>query len=187
MIDPNDLGDINPRGPSTTATAASVVSGIPIPKVARVSLFSPDEWEEFSAEYGHSLKDEYEKVRRFGGTGDMGIDIACFHHESGFAKGWDNFQCKRYGGAIVPGQAWIEIGKIIYYSWLEEFPAPNRYFFCAPKGIATSLEKLLNDPKKLKDARRRGRVGACTWNFALGFWSLLSGTRHLRGIMGSRS
>ena len=150
MIDLNDLKPITATGPASPATLAQVIAGIPIPKVSRVTLFSPEDWEAFTEEYAHSLQQHYAKVRRFGGSGDMGIDIACFHTDQGFAGGWDNYQCKRYGGTLAPSDAWLEIGKIIYYSWREKFPAPNRHFFCASKGISTSLEKLLNKSDQLK-------------------------------------
>lgn len=154
MIDSDDLKPIKPTAQTSAATHAQVAAGIPIPKVARVSLFSSEDWEAFTEEYGHSLEAQYAKVRRFGGSGDMGIDIACFHSTNGFDGGWDNYQCKRYAGTLVPSDAWLEMGKIIYYSWRSEFPPPKHHFFCASKGISTSLEKLLNKTSDLKDRCR---------------------------------
>lgn len=161
MIDPADLKPISASGAAPTATAANVMTGIPIPKISRVHLFSPDDWEAFTEEYAHSLETEYAKVRRFGGSGDMGIDVACFLTEKGFEDGWDNYQCKRYSSALTPANAWIELGKIIYYSWRGEFPAPRKHYFCASKGCSTSFEKLLNKPSELKDKCREAWPTKC--------------------------
>jgi len=155
VIDLSDLKPIAPKVSGSPATHAQVIAGIPIPKVSRVSLFSPDEWEEFTEEYAHALEQDYPKVRRFGGSGDMGVDVACFYTDQGFIGGWDNYQCKRYGGALAPSDAWLELGKIIYYSWRGEYPVPQHYYFCASKGISTSLEKLLNKPSDLKEQCRK--------------------------------
>ena len=161
MIDASDLKPIAPTAASSASTVETVKSGIPIPKALRVQVFSPDDWEYFTEEYAHSLEAEYPKVRRFGGSGDMGIDIACFLTVGGFDGGWDNYQCKRYSHPLRPSEAWVEIGKIIYYSWLGEFPAPRRHYFCASQGISTSLEKLLNKPEELKERCRTEWVAKC--------------------------
>jgi hypothetical protein len=161
MIDVDDLKSLSASTGILSATAANVMAGIPIPKPSRVQLFSPEEWEAFAEEYGHSLQATYPKVRRFGGSGDMGIDIACFLTEAGFEGGWDNYQCKRYAGALLPSDAWLELGKIIYYSWRKEFSVPRRHFFCASKGISTSLEKLLNNTALLKQKCREAWPTKC--------------------------
>jgi len=90
-------------------------------------------------------------VRRFGGSGDLGIDIAGFADDAGFKGVWDNHQCKRYGHPLRPGDAWVEIGKVVYYSWLDEYVPPRKHYFVCSQGIGTSFEKLLNDSGKLKN------------------------------------
>lgn len=161
MIDDSDLKVINPVTLAGIASAAHVTSGIPIPKVSRVKQFSPEEWEQFTEEYASELRTEYAKVRRFGGTGDMGIDVACFTTNQGFDEGWDNHQCKRYHGSLAPSSAWLEIGKIIYYSYCEEYPPPRKHFFCASAGISTKLEKLLAAPLKLKEECKKEWSSKC--------------------------
>jgi hypothetical protein len=116
----------------------------------RVRGFSPDDWEEFIEEWASSLKGDYLKVRRFGGSGDLGVDIAGFCTDQGFVGVWDNYQCKRYDHPLRPGDIWVEIGKIIYYSHLGEYIPPRRHYFVCSQGIGTSLEKLLNNPFELK-------------------------------------
>ena len=150
MIDDADLKAIAPTGVTSTVTASHVVSGLPIAKTLRVQIFSSEDWELITEEYASSLDTSYAKVRRFGGSGDMGIDIACFVGDQGFKDGWENYQCKRYDHPLRPADIWVELGKIIYYSFIGEYPTPQKSFFCGSQGIGTALEKLLNDPIKLK-------------------------------------
>jgi hypothetical protein len=44
----------------------------------------------------------------------------------------------------------VEFGKIIYFSFLGEYPIPQNYYFVAPKDCGTKLSNLLNEPDKLK-------------------------------------
>ncbi|TBY21690.1 hypothetical protein E0H93_32070 [Rhizobium leguminosarum bv. viciae] len=150
MIPISDLKDITPASPTNLSSPQHVHSGLPIPKVNRVKVFSPEAWEEFVEEWASSLKSSYSKVRRFGGSGDLGVDIAGFCSDQGFAGAWDNFQCKRYDHPLRPGDIWVEIGKIIYYSFTDEYAPPRRHYFVCSQDIGTSLEKLLNNPEELK-------------------------------------
>ncbi len=135
--------------------AQQVSFGIPIPKTRRIELFSADEWEEFIEEWGQSLKPEYHRVVRFAGSGDMGIDVVGFVSNDTSEDGWDNYQCKHYDHALFPSDVWVEIGKIIFYSYSGEYPPPRKHYFVAPKGIGTSLAKFLAAPQKLKSEIRR--------------------------------
>ncbi|RZT99039.1 hypothetical protein EV681_0821 [Advenella incenata] len=150
MILDSDLKQIQPKTPVTISSPLHVQNGLPIPKAMRVRLFSPDEWEEFTEEWASSLKGEYSRVRRFGGSGDLGVDIAGFCSERGFDEKWDNYQCKRYDHPLRAGDIWVEIGKIIYYSHKGEYTPPRKHYFVCSRGIGTGLEKLLNQPAELK-------------------------------------
>lgn len=150
MISDEDLLEIKPKAPTATPSAQHVHAGVPIPKPARVRLFSPDEWEELIEEWGTSIFPKYHKVRRFGGAGDLGVDVAGFASDAGLNGPWDNYQCKRYGHPLRPTDIWVEIGKIIYYSHLGEYFPPRKHYFICSMGIGTTLERLLNDPAKLK-------------------------------------
>lgn len=154
MIADKDLNPISPKAPTASSSAEHVFSGVPIPKPLHVTIFSPDEWESFTEEWASSLEKSYAKVRRFGGAGDQGIDVVGFVSETGWEGGWDNYQCKRYDHPLRPSNIWTEIGKIIYYSFLNEYPAPRKYYFVASQGVSTSLEKLLANPEKFKEAAR---------------------------------
>ena len=117
MIEDCDLKQIQPKLPTFAALAEHVCSGVPIPKVMRIRTFSPDDWEDFIEEWSMSLSGVYTKVRRFGGSGDLGVDVAGFTSENGFQNDWDNYQCKRYNHPLRPSDIWVEIGKIVYYSF----------------------------------------------------------------------
>jgi hypothetical protein len=144
------LKEIKPNLPKCSASSEHVQSGVPIPKTLRVQTFSPDDWEEFVEEWATSLESSYQKIRRFGGSGDLGVDIAGFCTNDGFKGEWDNYQCKRYDHPLRPSDIWIEIGKIIYYSHMGEYVPPRKYYFVCSQGIGTSLEKLLNKSDDLK-------------------------------------
>jgi hypothetical protein len=150
LIEDADLKEIKLNPPKCSASSEHVQSGVPIPKAARIRTFSPDDWEQFVEEWATSLESSYEKLRRFGGSGDLGVDIAGFCTEEGFKGVWDNYQCKRYDHPLRPSDAWVEIGKIIYYSYLGEYHPPRKHYFVCPQGIGTSLEQLLNKPDDLK-------------------------------------
>ncbi|QNN47966.1 hypothetical protein H9L17_07555 [Thermomonas brevis] len=151
MISESDLEEIQPKTPSHVSSPSHVQSGVPVPKAIRIRHFSPDEWEEFIEEWASALNSLYAKVRRFGGAGDLGVDIAGFCTDQGFLGDWDSFQCKRYDHPLRPGDIWVEIGKIIYYSHLVEYSPPRRHYFVCSQGVGTSLEKLLNTPGTLKE------------------------------------
>lgn len=158
VIPDSDLKEIAPKAPQGFPSSSHVHSGSQIPKSKRVAIFSPDEWEDFTEEWASSLQKSYLKVRRFGGAGDLGVDIAGFCSPQGFFGEWDNFQCKRYDHPLQPNEIWLEIGKIVYYSFCGEYKPPRHHYFVCSRGIGTTLEKLLNTPDALKT------MAATNWN-----------------------
>jgi len=160
MIAEGDLKQIKPRCPEE-CSSAHVSMGVPIPKPARVSTFSADEWESFTQEWATSLEKTYVRVARFGGSGDLGIDVIGFVSSGTFEGGWDNYQCKHYDHPLRPSDVWIEIGKIIYYSHRGEYPAPRKHYFVASRDVGTSLGKLLSDPVKLKEQTKMNWAEHC--------------------------
>lgn len=146
-----DWIDIIEPTPLPSATAATVVQGPVIPAQQQLLLYSPDQWEDFVQEWAHySLKKQYIQVQRFTGSGDRGIDIAGFADSQKLQGIWDNYQCKHYDNALRPSNVWVEIGKIVWYSFKKEYAPPRRYYFVAPKGAGTSLAALLADATKLR-------------------------------------
>ena len=160
MVQVSDFEPIVPKGIVHAVSADYVQAGLPIPKATRVQIFSPDDWEGFIEEWAGSLTG-YAQVRRFAGSGDMGLDVVGFTDPTGFAAPWDNYQCKRYDHPLRPADIHIEIGKIIYYSWLGEYTVPRRHFFAASKDVGTTAAKLLLDPKKLRESVRQAWQKQC--------------------------
>lgn len=130
------------------ASADVVAAGLPIPPIERIRIFSPGQWEDFVLEWADSLKDQYGRVERCGGAGDMGRDIIAFDNVDPVI--WDNYQCKHYKTGLTPGDIWVELGKLVYYTYLKEYTYPRRYVFVAPQGAGTKLSNLLKKADKLK-------------------------------------
>lgn len=140
MIADEDMKLIAPDTLTAYPSVAYVSSGVPIPKPLRVTTFSPGEWESFTEEWATSLEQSYARVARFGGSGDLGVDVVGFVGDT-WKTGWDNYQCKHYDHPLRPSDIWIEIGKIIYYSYKNEYTVPRKYYFVASQNVGTSLQK----------------------------------------------
>lgn len=153
--------EINPKAASASVPSSDVAYGAPIPKTLRVGIFSPDQWESFVEEWASSRKTTYQKVLRSGGAGDKGIDVACFVTDKMFGGAWDNYQCKRYDHPLTPGDIWIEIGKLIYYTHIGEYTLPRKYYFTGSKGIGTTLSRLLGQASEIKQGARDNWDKSC--------------------------
>jgi len=116
--------------------------------VDRVKLFSPEQWERFVHEWVDSLREEYDVVERCGGAGDMGRDVIAT--VKGGNGAWDNYQCKHYCNSLTPGDIWIELGKLAYYTKRGDYSCPRRYYFIAPGGAGTKLSNILRKPALLQ-------------------------------------
>lgn len=128
-----------------------VLSGSHIPALKRIKLYSSDEWEEFIEEWLSIKKEEYIEVERLGGAGDKGRDvIGIISKSNDKSYSWDNYQAKHYDHPLTPTDIWTEIGKLCYYTYLNEYPIPRHYFFVAPQGIGTSLSDLIRKSENLR-------------------------------------
>lgn len=137
-----ELKDINISASAPTYNDV-VNNGPAIMPQKRIELYDDKEWERFTEECAHSLKQQYKNVRRAGGAGDQGIDIAAFKTNDGFAGAWDNYQCKHYNHSLRPTDVYLELGKLCYYTFTKAFTVPESYYFVAPRGVGTSLGKLV--------------------------------------------
>ncbi len=146
----NQFQDISPAKTVNSYSPEHVSSGITIPKVKRIQIISSEDWEHFVEEWATTLNSKYHRVGRFAGAGDMGLDIVGYHTEKGFLGKWDNYQCKHYDHPLTPSDIWVEIGKIIYYSFINEYTKPTIYYFIASNDIGTKLQRLLGNSDKLK-------------------------------------
>lgn len=134
-------------------TSHLVSVGTQIEPIKRIQIMDADTWEVFIEEWLDTKKSDYINIDRQGGAGDMGRDVIAYISDpkelpDGYK--WDCYQCKHYTNSLYPANAWVEIGKIIYYTFKEEYPVPTNYYFVAPLGVGTSLANILNNPKKLK-------------------------------------
>lgn len=136
-----------PKG-GVAASADTVSAGLPIPAIERIRIFSAGQWEDFVLEWADSLRDQYSIVERCGGAGDMGRDIIAFDKLSPAI--WDNFQCKHYKAGLIPSDIWVELGKLVHYTYTREYTYPRKYVFVAPQGAGTRLSNLLRTADKLK-------------------------------------
>src|SRR5690625_7957321 len=69
-----ELRDLNIQS-AAPATAQTVSFGAPVPKIQRLKILSPDDWEIITEQWASTLNGKYSRVRRLGGSGDKGIDI----------------------------------------------------------------------------------------------------------------
>jgi hypothetical protein len=161
MMSEDNFKELSPNPQKGLYSSAHVVSGIPIPKTQRVQLFNSDEWEEFTEEWASSLESSYHSVRRFSGSGDKGLDVAGFVISNQFSDGWDNYQCKFYDHPLTPSDVWVELGKVIYYTYRGDYTTPRKYYFVAPKQVGTKLANLLANAVKLKEELLNNWVKYC--------------------------
>jgi len=129
-----------PSQPSEMITALAVATGTPISPLVRLTTWDEDTWEDFTLEFVSCIKDKYVKVVRCGGGGDMGRDVIAYT-----ATGWVNYQCKHYSDKLSVADVALEVGKLIYYSYIKEYYLPKEYYFVSPKGSSTHLIKVIND------------------------------------------
>jgi len=140
-----------PAAPPSVLTASQAAQGPVIPPQQQLLLYSAGQWEGFVQEWGHHcLKKQYTDVQRFTGSGDHGIDIAGFIDAKRLMGVWDNYQCKHYDHPLRAGDVWIELGKMIWYSFKGEFIPPRKYWFAAPLGTSTTVTGLFANVLKLR-------------------------------------
>jgi hypothetical protein len=135
--------------PPTPPTADVIAAGLPVSPIDRLRIMSPRAWTDFVLEWADSLKTKYALVERCDGAGDMGRDVIGFEKLDA-GDPWDNYQCKHYDHQLTPGDIWLELGKLIYYTHIGEFSVPRRYFFVAPQGAGPKLSSLLRSATKLR-------------------------------------
>ena len=162
MIGNEEMRPVDVTTPVECPSPEYIASGIPTAKELRVTIFSPLQWESFTEEWISSLKSQYVLVRRYGGAGDKGVDVAGYCSDDGLEGEWHNYQCKHYGQPLAPSDIWVEIGKMVYYSFKNEYLPPRKYFFVTPRGIGTTLGQLLDSPNKLKARAKQEWEKYCT-------------------------
>jgi hypothetical protein len=132
-------------------TAQAVQSGPYVPSVTRVLNYSSDDWESLVKEWAYyCLRQQYLRTERFTGANDKGIDIAGFVDSKMLLGEWDNYQCKRIAHPLQPSDVWVEIGKILWYSFNGDYARPRAYYFVGCRGIGPKLTHFLSNIPNLK-------------------------------------
>lgn len=128
----------------------AAAAGPSVPPIERLRYMSAADWEDFILEWVHSQKEKYSRIEKYAGSGDKGLDVVAFESESE-AGAWDNYQCKHYDHPLTPGDIWVELGKLVFYTFNNEFSIPRSYQFVAPQGAGTKLSKLLRKPSQIRE------------------------------------
>jgi len=134
-------------------TNLDLLYGKAVEPIKRLEMISEDDFEDLVREWAIDyLEDKYEKVRRSSGAGDMGRDVVAYiKYTQDEEAEWDNYQCKHYDKPLTPQTAFLEVGKMCYYTFKGEFNVPKTYYFVSPKGAGPQLSKLIDNPKKFKE------------------------------------
>jgi hypothetical protein len=142
------MSDMPDPAPTTDGVS---LHGAPVTPQARIAFYSSDQWEQFILEWAKGLKPDYVQVKRFGGTGDKGADVAAFKTDQGLEGPWDCFQGKHYADPLNFSDAAPEMLKVFSAVVDGAYVMPDAYQFLAPQGYSTSLNRLLSQPTKLKE------------------------------------
>lgn len=119
------------------------------------------ELEQFCRQWVEHRSVDYYEVKRFGGAGDKGRDVVGFCTDQRHDGDWDNYQCKQYRSKLGKAEGLLAVGKILYWASQGEFTSPRRFVFVAPKGLNSTLLKLINKPASFKADLVAGWDAAC--------------------------
>src|ERR1022692_1525685 len=144
---PPELSDVPAPSPMN---AGVTLSGPPVAPQGRIQLYSSDEWEDFIREWVTGVETNYLQVKRFGGSGDKGADVAAFKSAQGLEGPWDCFQGKHYANSLTFSDIAPEILKVFLAVIDGHYQMPDSYQFLAPKGCGTRLNRLLSQPTVLR-------------------------------------
>ncbi|HVW29246.1 MAG TPA: ABC-three component system protein [Polyangiaceae bacterium] len=139
----------NPKQPTSAISPEAAAAGPSVPPIERLRHMSPAAWEDFILEWVHAQKQKYARVEKHAGSGDQGLDVIAFETATSDDP-WHNYQCKHYDHALHPGDVWVELGKLVFYTFTGEYSVPASYQFVAPQGAGTTLSKLLRKPEEIR-------------------------------------
>lgn len=140
--------------PKANARLLGLGAGLPVHPLDRLAQFSPTDFERFTLEWAcdylaTKISGVYE-VQQRGGSGDKGRDVVVwFDPPSSNPRRWSLYQCKHYGSRLGAGQAAAEIGKVLHYTFVGAYAAPQEYWFVTHLGVTSDFQDMLDDPKKL--------------------------------------
>lgn len=136
--------------PALPASPSPTLGGPDVPPAQRVYFYPPDEWEAFIVEWAEGLAVSYRKIKKLGGTGDRGVDVAAFKTRYGLEGAWDCFQAKHYNRSLNFSDVFPEMLKMLSSVVNGFYRLPDRYVFVAPQGCGATLNRLLSKPTELQ-------------------------------------
>ena len=125
----------------------------PVTPEQRIVLMNADQWEDFILACCEQLRVEkkYIQVKRLGGAGDKGRDIASYVKFPPGAGEWDMYQAKAYQNSLNPSDLLADFAKFIFNVYGKTYTMPRHYYICGTKDVGTSLFTLLEHTDKLRD------------------------------------
>ncbi len=122
-----------------------------IDDLTRIKGWDEDRFERYIHEWAHTQKNRgvYGKIVWAPGSGDKGRDIRAYVTDE--SDEWDNYQCKFYKAPLTPGNVWLELAKLCYYTHRKDFTVPRKYYFVAPYDAGPSLSDLFGKREEIRD------------------------------------
>lgn len=145
-----DLEDIPPPSENVRTSLASQ-TGKAFTPAQQIATYSPDDWEDFILEWSVNLFPSFTQVKKIGGSGDRGIDVAAFKTSNGFEGAWICYQAKHYKNPLTPSDAFPEMLKIFHFALDDYYILPDEYNFMAPQGCGATLNRKLSSPSHLRN------------------------------------
>lgn len=129
--------------------------GLPVEPLDRLAQFSALDFErltlEWASEYLASKLPGVYEVQQRGGAGDKGRDIVVWlDPPSTSLRRWRLYQCKHYDNRLGIGIASAEIGKVLYYTFIGDYSAPQEYWFVTHRGVTSDFQDMLDAPEDLR-------------------------------------
>jgi hypothetical protein len=141
--------------PDANARLLGLGVGLPVLPLDRLASFSATQFERFTLEWAHGyLKAKIpgiDQIQQRGGAGDKGRDIVVWLDPPSIKhRRWQLYQCKHYASALSSSEAALEVGKVLYNTFIGTYRAPEEYWFVTHKGVTGPLQDLLDIPDDLK-------------------------------------
>lgn len=148
-----EFESIEPPAIQSDCTPQQILTGPPIDPIDRIRIYSADQFEDFIKEwaffYLQKVFGKYDRVMRFGGSGDQGRDIVGYA-EPHPSLVCDYFQCKHYDHPLSLSDVLPELAKLCYFTFVGTIPVPRAYRFVAPHDVSAELGRLLEKPADIR-------------------------------------